>query len=406
MNRLYIILPTLILPIGFYSLFGFSGPTDGSKQKLEVIHRTPISVWSVYIGKVESEKTIAIASQLGGKATIIDLVSEGVLVKTNDLLVRFDATEIERERLKNQKEYALTKSELETLTNAVIPLEINELELDLMGLRNKYKEEKQNLDESRLLVSESLASQREVDKQVIKVSEIKSELSTLVKKIKYTKQYIHPSEIKKAQVKLDAAEQSLKFSDDRLDNTIIRAPIDGIVVYKPLSFGGSIRAIRIGDTIFSNQTFMLLPNLDSLIVNTAVPESELSRISLGNKVVIHPIAYPELTIDGSIARISTMAQNIPGRPNWQRYFWVTINLINPKKIVKPGMSATVHILTSHNPNALVISRSAVFWESGQAYCKVTNRFSNKKRELKLGMANNTHFEILDGLKEGDNVVSP
>ena len=151
---------------------------------------------------------------------------------------------------------------------------------------------------------------------------------------------------------------------------------------------------------------MMLPNMDALIVRAAVPESELSRVKNGNKVVIRPIAYPELALEGSINRVSSIAQTIPGRPTWQRYFLVDIQLHDSNGKVKPGMSATVHVLTYHKQDALVISRSAVFWEGGEAFCRVAGEFSSKKRRLSLGMANDSHFEVVEGVKEGEKVATP
>jgi len=222
--------------------------------------------------------------------------------------------------------------------------------------------------------------------------------------MRLTKEFLHPSELKRAQAKLASAEQELRLAREQLKNSVIFAPSEGIVVYKPLPIGTEFRMVRVGDTIYPNQPFMILPDMNDLIVHCEVPENELSRIQKGKVAFIQPLAYPDVKLQGIVETVGSMAQESPGRPPWQKFFHVVIGLKDIDTRLRPGMSVITHILSYHNPDAIVIPRTSVKWEAGKPFVTVITHSSQQRRELKLGMSNEVSYEVLDGVKPGDEVL--
>ena len=68
------------------------------------------------------------------------------------------------------------------------------------------------------------------------------------------------------------------------------------------------------------------------------------------------------------------------------------------------MAVTAHILSYHNPSALVVTRAAVRWESGKPFATMATGSSGEGRELTLGMANEQYYEVVKGLRLGDDVL--
>jgi HlyD family secretion protein len=379
------------------------GP-DISDDEIIRAKKEPFVVWASYQGQLESNTVSTIMSGFHGTATIIHIAPEGLRVSKGDVLVRFDSSALERELVKLERDVTLAGLELNGLEKAELPLELKNIEADLTKAKLDYETESQYLKESINLAKEGLVSDQEVKKQRLKVDEITAKFNTLKLQKKLTEEYLHPSRIEKAKATLASAEQELILTRGQLDKSIIRAPMDGVTSYRPINVGGEFRVVRIGDTVYPNQPFMVLPNIDDLVIHIEVPENELSRVQVGSKVLIYPVAFPRLKLNGVVRSVGAVAQSSPLHPAWQKYFRATIDLEDIESQLRPGMSVTANIFAYSNENATVIPRTTVSWENGQPFADVITGSKVEKRLLELGMANNELFEVVDGVSPGDGLV--
>ena len=379
------------------------GP-DISDDEIIRAKKEPFVVWASYQGQLESNTVSTIMSGFHGTATIIHIAPEGLRVSKGDVLVRFDSSALERELVKLERDVTLAGLELNGLEKAELPLELKNIEADLTKAKLDYETESQYLKESINLAKEGLVSDQEVKKQRLKVDEITAKFNTLKLQKKLTEEYLHPSRIEKAKATLASAEQELTLTRGQLEKSIIRAPMDGVTSYRPINVGGEFRVVRIGDTVYPNQPFMVLPNIDDLVIHIEVPENELSRVQVGNKVLIYPVAFPRLKLNGVVRSVGAVAQSSPLHPAWQKYFRATIDLEDIEPQLRPGMSVTANIFAYSNEDATVIPRTTVSWENGQPFADVVTGSKVEKRLLELGMANNELFEVIDGVSPGDGLV--
>jgi HlyD family secretion protein len=379
-----------------------------SPASMARVTQEKFAVWSEYEGLLEAEQQILVMSNFQGNATIIDLALDGAHVRRGDVLVRFDDSQLEREVYKLEREETIARSELESLKNAKIPFELRDLEMKIVEARTALQAENEYLESIRLLVKEELVSEPEIVQQQYKVDQIRKQLQTLEWKLGLTKTYLHPGDLRLAGAKLAAAEQDLRFARDQKKNSVILAPIEGNIVYKPIYVGGEFRLIRIGDSVFPNQPFMSLPNMKKLSVHVEVPEAELGSVLEGREAAVRLVAFPEIKLDGMVGSVGSSAQNPPGQPAWQRFFHVIIRIKSAVADlrVRPGMSVTVQILSYFNPRATLVPRTAVIWKDNQPWVGVMNDFSITHRLLKLGHADDRFYEVIAGLKPGETVILP
>jgi multidrug resistance efflux pump len=362
------------------------------------------AVRSVYNGKVESRNVVTIMSQFNGTATVVELAEEGAAVSRDDLLVRFDTAQLEGDLVKLEKEHELAKSELESLVQAKLPLELRELEAQLTELKASLAAESAYLADSLTLQKEDLISIQEVKDQERKVQRLESELETLELENELTRKYLHPAAVSSARTKAHSARQALELARRQLAATEVRAPTEGVVVYKPLHVGGEFRTVRVGDKIYPNQPFMVIPDMNDLVVHLDVPESELSHVLAGREAFIRPLAYPDLTLPGTVQTVGSVAQALPGHPNWQKFFQVRISVDEIDPLIRPGMSVTTHVVSHYRETAVLIPRRAVSWDQGRALTRIVNGGSYLTRQLTLGPANDTHYEVLSGVEPGEEVL--
>lgn len=362
------------------------------------------AVRAVYNGKLESRNVVTIMSRFNGTATVVELADEGASVSEGDLLVRFDAAQLEQDLVKLQKEYDLARSELDSLNHAKLPLELRELEMKLSELKADLAAEQAYLADSVTLSKENLISSQEVKQQDRKVSGLKSKLDTLQLEYRLTREYLHPSLLDSARTKLQSAEQALNLARRQLAATVVQAPKDGVVVYQPLHIGGEYRTVRVGDNLYPNQPFMVIPDMEDFVVQVDVPESELSNVVSGRQAVVRPLAYPDVTLPGTVESVATVAQALPGHPNWQKFFHVRISVDEINPVIRPGMSVTAYVVSHYREHAVLIPRRAVSWQQGKALTRILDGRSNSTRELTLGPANDTYYEVLGGVEPGEEVL--
>jgi len=393
----------LLLVIAVIVLSGFLLKRSPSEQFSEPVTSGQFQVWSVYDGSIESRTVRNIMSQLWN-TTVVDVIPDGTQVKLGDILIRFDASAWERDLPRVEREYATAKSDYDSLVHAKLPLELSDIENRMNDARQKASEETQALADSRELLKENLISEQEVKQQEIKVTAAKALADSLQKQLELTSKYLHPSTIERAKATLAASETELGLCRTYVSNCIVRAPADGMVIYKILPVGSEVRTIRVGDTVYRNQTLMTLPDMSNLVMRCDVPESDITRVRPGNEALIQPLAYPDLNIQGSVESVSAMAQSVAGRPSGRKYFITLIRVDNPDDRLRSGMSARVRILSYSRKNAVLIPRTAIWWEGSQAWCSARKGSKTMRTQVKTGMANETHFEVIDGVNPGDRVI--
>lgn len=369
------------------------------------IEKGNFSVISIYEGEIQSRTTWLIMSQLNGPATIIEIAEEGSEVKEGDVIVRFDSSSI-RERLPVlEKEYALAEAEYNSKIKVDIPLELMELEFRVTDNKLNYERESRYLKEIESLFSQGLVAESEVEKQKMTVLKTQMELQKAEAKLNLTKNFLHPMATAKARVTFEAAVKTLASATQQLEACIIRAPISGFAVYKPISILGEYRRVRIGDTVYRNQPFLMIPDMSNLVVYCYVPEAELQYVEVGKEASIIPLAFPNLKLSGKIDTVASMAQPVSWLPSWQKYFHVTIALTTNHPALRPGMSVKTEIQVYSKSEAVLIPRTAVTWQGDTPLCRIVqDKRHTRLNKLKLGRANVTSYEVLDGVKPGEQVV--
>lgn len=361
-------------------------------------------VYSTYNGKVESRNVVTIMSRFQGTATVVELAPEGTRIEEGDPLVRFDSTKLKRDLVKLESEYALAQSELDSLAQAKLPMELRDLELALAETSTELEAENQYLADSIELQKDQLISIQEVKQQKRKVDSLQSRADKLASEFNLTRKYLHPSILARAKTKLHSSRRALDLAQQQLAASEVFAPTSGVVVYKQINIGGEFRTVRVGDNVYPNQPFMVIPDMQDLVVHCDIPESELSRIKEDGDTYIRPLAFPNLTLPGTVETIGSVAQTLPGKPGWQKFFHIAIGVDTIEPLIRPGMSVTVSVLSSYKEIATLIPRRAVSWDGGKALTRIVSGQSHTIRELSLGQANEQYYEVIGGVESGERVL--
>ena len=167
-------------------------------------------------------------------------------------------------------------------------------------------------------------------------------------------------------------------------------------------------ALIIAKNIMPGQTVTaadaVLVMADILIVKAQVDETDIGNIQLGQAVTIQLDAYPDQTIKGKVNHIAYDSQVI----NNVTIYEVDVIPNEVPSYFRSGMSATVNFITQEKDNVLLIPIRAIkqMGTTTYAFQYDNSTKTGKPIQIKIGLENTTHVELVSGLNEGDKIVVP
>ncbi len=156
--------------------------------------------------------------------------------------------------------------------------------------------------------------------------------------------------LKSAEAQITQARAALNQVQVNLNNTIIKAPIDGVVISRNVDVGQTVAASMQAPTLF-----VLAQDLTRMQVSASVDESDIGRIATDQRVSFRVDAYPADTFTGTVSQVRlnpTTEQNVVS-------YTTMIDVPNAEMKLKPGMTANVTIEIAGSENVLRVPNSAL-----------------------------------------------
>jgi HlyD family secretion protein len=155
-------------------------------------------------------------------------------------------------------------------------------------------------------------------------------------------------EVNKAQV--NQAEAALNQSSVDFNNTVIRSPVDGIVVSRNVDVGQTVAA-----SLQAPVLFLIANDLSKMQVDTNVSEGDVGNVWVGQDVTFAVDAYPSRRFKGTVQQVrnaAIMVQNVVT-------YDAVVGVDNKELLLKPGMTANVEFLVSRKEDVLKIPNAAL-----------------------------------------------
>lgn len=232
----------------------------------------------------------------------------------------------------------------------------------------------------------------------------------------YEKRLIPKEEFDDSQSKYSAAlaafDQSkvaLEIAKTNLDNTVVRSPIDGIVLSRSINAGESV-------TPGGKALFVISNDLTEMKIDTKVSEADIGKLVPDQKAYFKVDAYPGETFEGTVSQV----RNEPIITNNVVTYNVVVETGNEDRKLKPGMTAEVKIVVADKKDVLRVPTAALRFIppssadikerpdelSDNSYVWITLRNGQiGALPVKTGVSDDIYTEILDGdLKEGQKVI--
>jgi HlyD family secretion protein len=421
----------LIIVTGAWGYFRYQSTKDIVVVQTGKALRSDLTAIVSASGEVKPKVYVNVGANAFGK--IIHLyVKEGDRVKKGQLLAQL-------ENVQSAADVAATKASLEAAQTDTIAADagLTTAKADLN--RAKADVEKSRLDWIRAegLYKDALISKAEYESRKASWQTSEAGLAQADARVAQAKAQLDSSDRHTAQTRA-----TLTRASDVLQKTTYEAPFDGVITNLPVREG---ETVVIGIQNSPGSTLMTIADMSVITAEVKVDETDIVNVRLGQPAEVSIDAMPKKTFtaivseigDNAIVRssgVSTSQQTSASQE--AKDFKVVVTLQNPPEDLRPGLSATAKITTATRKGALAIPIQALTMRtqadldaarntekgSVQAAAPVPEASKNKKDSesqgvfvirsgkaeftpVQTGVAGTTDIEVMNGLKEGDEIVT-
>lgn len=208
-----------------------------------------------------------------------------------------------------------------------------------------------------------------------------------------------------SQRSLASKRELLTREKEELAAYVVTAPTGGIVLYREGDRRSSeSEPLAVGQTLRAGQVLATLPDMSAMKVRLKVPESDITRVKVGQDVRIRIDALPDRTLLGKVEKVADAALDEGWFSSGIKEFEVEVSLDQAHQAnLKPGYSCQADIICATAEKALQVPVAAVYELDG-ATVVYPAEGGGKAKPVKLGLLSVTHAEVTSGLSEGERVL--
>jgi HlyD family secretion protein len=367
----------------------------GVEVRIEPVQRASLVASVTASGQVSPHTKVDVSSDVSGKITKL-AVKEGDIVHQGQFLLQIDPSNAQAT--------------------------VKQWEANVASAKAQSEQAKANLMQAQSAYQRSLELQK-ANPQFVTAEQLE-QLKTAVD--------VNQALVQSSAHQVDQALASLDNARSSLAKTTIYAPMSGRVTRLNVEQGET--AIQ-GTLNKDAATLLTISDMSELETKVKVDETDVSRIQVGDSAIVQIDAFPDTTFLGRVTEIAnssvTGATSTAASSDQAVDYEVTIRLLNVPKDTRPDFSATAKVITATRTNVLAIPIIALTVRENQTLQNADTAVGlgrpkpkvdvGKKdvegvfvvgpdnkvtfRPVKVGIAGEKDFEVLDGLKEGERIVA-
>lgn len=378
-----------VIPLAALGWWAYHRNNDAPQVPFaKVIRETLVSTLPTN-GKVEPIEWQAVRVEQAGLVSKVP-VQEGQSVSQGAPLAMLSDTGLQADLDAAQARVAQARADLAVIDAGGRHLELTTIESDLARLRVEKDHDQKEYASLRRLAEKQAASVVEVDEMKSKLQGAEMAIEALEKR---RAALVTASDKTVALARLRDAEAAVELARNHMAQTIIHAPIAG-VVYGLAARPGAY--LNIGDLVAN------VGRIDRLRVSVFVDEPELGRVAEGQPVTIHWDALPGREWAGTVERKPANIVALGSRQVGE----VLCTIDNPGRTLLPGTNVDARIRTATVAHALTIPKECLRRDAGGVGVFALHGGRLAWRKVSTGVSSVTRVQILEGVAEGDQVALP
>lgn len=352
-------------------------------------------------GYIIAAHKIELASKVVGKVAWIG-VEKGDKVKHDQVLVRLEDDEYRARLLEAKGQLATLQARLAEAEHGSRPEEIARAKADLEQARADMVNAQINLNRTKDLVREGVVAKQALDDAQARYDSAAAKTASFDRAHELVRLGPRQEQIDALRAQVEQLKGTVAFAQVQLDNTIIRAPIDGTVLERNVEKGEFVTTGFVGDKGAKGYV-VSLANLNDLQVELDINQNDFAKLAPKQPGMITTDAYgPDKKYHGFVEEVS------PEANRQKATVQVKVRVEAPDQFLRPEMNASVAFYSSDKPAAhseprAVVTIPASAIRENSVFVLVDGRAV--KRSVKAGPATSQGVQIENGLIGGEDLVA-
>lgn len=290
-------------------------------------------------GTLGARVTVQVGSQVSGQieALMVDFNSP---VKKGQIIARLDPATFETRVAQAQADLRAADSAAQVARDN---LAVRQAEL--AKARIALDDAGRNLERKKALVAQQFLSPAELDSAQAAFDTAREQVRSAEAGLR-----VSTAQVANADALVAQRQAVLRQAQVELAHTVIRSPVDGVVISRNVDVGQTVAASLQAPVLFS-----IAQDLREMEVNIAVDEADVGRVKPGQKVRFSVDAYPGERFSGQVSQIRMAPQTVNNVVTYS----VMATAANPDGKLLPGMTANARILTDERDNVLKVPNEAL-----------------------------------------------
>ncbi len=381
----------VVLVVGLFLIGGLA--SRGNAPTVQIIQPARENLEAVVSsnGKAEPINPYVVRAQF---PTFVSTVyaKEGQSVRKGQLILDLDSADIRSQLVTAQSDLLAAQHDLQNSRTGGPPDELAQINGDLVKAQAQLKSLEQTRDALQKLYQEQSATRSEINDNALQLENARAALETLQKK---------RDDLSRRTV-LDVNRLTLRVQQDldmarnlesKVRSARVTAPLDGTLYSL---------SVRRGDYVGVGQELAQMADLRKIQVRAFVDEPDLGMLAPNEQVRITWDALPNEQWTGHTEEIPKQVVPHGSRSVGE----VLCSVDNDKLELLPNINVDVKILVRQANNVLTVVRSAVRSSGNSRYVFVYGDDRIHRRDVSIGIASATKYEVLSGLNTNDRVVLP
>lgn len=364
-------------------------------------------------GNVQPIQTVNLSPKTSGILEEL-YVEQGDTVTQGQAIARMNSEDIQAQLRQNQAAVAEAEAQLQEVLRGNVPEVVNQAQAAVTAAQAQVRdaEARLSLAQGQLNRTQQLyaqgaiaatdldTAQRENRSAQASLDQAQARVAELQQRLQEVQGPAEPETIAQSEARLERARAQVQASQVALNDTLIRAPFDGVITQRFATEGAFVTPTTSASTASSATSTAVVALAKDLEVLAEVPETDISQIRPGQAVEIRADAFPDQLFKGRVRLIAPEAierQNVT-------LFQVRVELLSGKAVLLSNMNVNLAFIGDQLENALVVPTVAIVTQGGATGVLVPGEKADIRfRQVTLGPQVGDQIQILEGLQTGDRV---
>ncbi len=334
-------------------------------------------------GRIMTPQRVSIGAVITERVVRIP-VEEGQRVRRGEVLIELDDTDERAALAQAQASVAQAEAKLRQLREVALPA----AEQGLAQAQANSLQARQAYDRTKTLQERGFIGQSQLDDARRNLDVAESQLRAA--RLQVQTNGPAGSDFALAQTALEQARANLRSAQAKLAQTVIHAPVDGVLI---------ARSVEAGNVVQAGKELMLLAPAGETQVVVEIDERNLAQLALGQKALASADAFPGQRFAAELVYIN------PGIDPLRGSVEVKLKVANPPAFLRQDMTASVDIEVAHRADTVMVPTETVRDATGrEPWVLAIRGWRAVRQPVKLGLRGDNRLEVLEGVEPGDELI--